>query len=178
MFNPVPVLEDHAVLIKPLCYEDIEPLYEVACDPLLWEHHPLNEACKKAVFDLFFEDAIQAGSLLITDTLRNKVIGCTRFYNYNGQESSVVIGHTFIARDYWGTGYNTRIKKLMLGYAFRHVRKVLFYVVTGNIRSRRALEKIGAQAVQPIVRSYNGKLMHCLIYEIEQGQMNFESLPQ
>lgn len=28
------------VVLRPICAEDFEPLYEAAADPLIWEQHP------------------------------------------------------------------------------------------------------------------------------------------
>lgn len=47
-------------------------------------------------------------------------------------------------------------KKLMHDYAFSYVKKI-FYVVENNIRSQKALEKIGAVAKGNITRSFGGK---------------------
>ena len=47
-----------------------------------------------------------------------------------------------MARSQWG-GYNGEMKRLMLGHAFRFVSSVIFLVGPQNLRSRRAVEKIG-----------------------------------
>ena len=39
---------------------------------------------------------------------------------------------------------NLQIKTLMLGYAFNYVENVYFDIGKNNIRSRKAIEKIGA----------------------------------
>ncbi|MBT8099655.1 MAG: GNAT family N-acetyltransferase, partial [Gammaproteobacteria bacterium] len=58
--------------------------------------------------------------------------------------SEIEIGWTFLARKYWGGNYNAEIKALMLQHAFRFVDTVVFWIGEENIRSRRAVEKIGA----------------------------------
>ena len=55
------------------------------------------------------------------------------------------IGWTFLERAFWGGTYNRELKSLMLGHAFRFVDRVLFVVGENNIRSQKALEKIGAK---------------------------------
>ncbi|MEO6302902.1 MAG: GNAT family N-acetyltransferase [Bacteroidia bacterium] len=168
-FNTKPLLEDNTVLLTPLLPEHFNLLYEVARDPILWEHHPMSKRYEKEVFKDFFKIAISVGSLLIVDKLKQKVIGCTRFYDYNKEDFSVVIGHTFIAKDYWGTGYNARVKDLMFNYAFRFAQRILFYVVTENVRSRKALEKLGAKPGQEIKREYDGRTLACIVYELARN---------
>lgn len=168
-FNTLASLEDDRVLLKPLSPHDFEALYDVACDPQLWVHHPIGNGYTKEGFELFFSEALKTGSLLIIDKPGNRVIGCTRFYNYKDSESSVVIGHTFILNACWGKGYNSRVKNLMLDHAFQHVTKVLFYVVTDNIRSQKALEKMGAQQTVTIERNYEGRVLQCFVYEMNRA---------
>ena len=140
----------------------------MASDPILWEHHPIDNGYTKEGFDKFFKEAIAIGSLLIIDKIKQKTIGCTRMYNYNERENSVAIGHTFISREYWGSAYNKSIKKLMLDYTLTHVDKVIFYVVEDNIRSQKALEKIGAVAKNNIIRKYEEKEFKCIVFEIKK----------
>jgi len=45
----------------------------------------------------------------------------------------------------WGGGTNAEMKRLMLRHAFTEVREVLFNIAEGNLRSRRAVEKPGAE---------------------------------
>jgi len=56
----------------------------------------------------------------------------------------VEIGFTFLERAFWGGSYNGELKSLMLDHAFRFVDRVVFVVGENNIRSQKALEKIGA----------------------------------
>ena len=50
---------------------------------------------------------------------------------------------SFLARAYWGGRYNGEMKRLMLEHAFESVDRVIFVVGPDNLRSRRAVEKIG-----------------------------------
>lgn len=59
----------------------------------------------------------------------------------------VEIGWTFLARAYWGGVYNGEMKRLMLRHAFRFVDGVVFLVGKQNVRSQRAVEKIGGVRV-------------------------------
>jgi RimJ/RimL family protein N-acetyltransferase len=60
-------------------------------------------------------------------------------------QSEVAIGYTFLARKAWGSVHNREMKKLMLDHAFQFVDTVLFHIGENNFRSRKAIEKIGAE---------------------------------
>jgi RimJ/RimL family protein N-acetyltransferase len=55
----------------------------------------------------------------------------------------------------------------MLDHAFKFVDSVFFLVHPANLRSRRALEKIGATfSGRREVASVDGKLMDLVVYEV------------
>ena len=138
-------LVSELVELVPLKQADFEELYAVASDPLIWEQHPNPDRYKKEVFEVYFKGAITSGgAFLIKDPSTNDILGCTRFYDFNETEKSVLIGYTFFARSCWGRGINHAVKHLMLDYAFQFVDKVIFHVGANNIRSQKAMEKLGA----------------------------------
>ena len=59
--------------------------------------------------------------------------------------NEIEIGWSFLARPYWGGRYNGEMKRLMLDHAYKFVNRVLFIIGPENIRSRRAVEKIGGR---------------------------------
>jgi len=83
------------------------------------------------------------GALIVLDCKNGQVIGSSRFHGYNKEKNEIEIGWTFLARAYWGGAYNREMKQLMLRHAFRFVNRVLFLVGPQNLRSQRAMEKIG-----------------------------------
>jgi RimJ/RimL family protein N-acetyltransferase len=138
-------LVSELVELVPLKQADFEELYAVASDPLIWEQHPNPDRYKKEVFEVYFKGAIASGgAFLIMDASTNEILGCTRFYDFNETEKSVLIGYTFFARSCWGRGINHAVKHLMLDYAFQFIDKVIFHVGANNIRSQKAMEKLGA----------------------------------
>ena len=138
-------LVSELVELVPLKQADFEELYAVASDPLIWEQHPNPDRYKKEVFEVYFKGAITSGgAFLIKDPSTNDILGCTRFYDFNETEKSVLIGYTFFARSCWGRGINHAVKHLMLDYAFQFIDKVIFHVGANNIRSQKAMEKLGA----------------------------------
>lgn len=147
-FDSQPVLKGNLVELRPLCADDYDALYAVAADPLLWEQHPVKNRHQPDVFELFFREALtSAGALVAIDANTRQVIGSSRFHGYDSDASEVEIGWTFLARSHWGGRYNREMKQLMLRHAFRFVRRVVFLVGPENLRSQRAVEKIGAVRV-------------------------------
>lgn len=156
--NLQPVLENEIVQLVPLQESDFEILYQVASDPLIWEQHPNKDRYKREVFQNFFEGAIQSeGAFKIIDKASGETIGSSRFYDYDGANKSVLIGYTFYGRNYWGSLYNPSVKKLMLEYAFQFVNTVYFHIGAENIRSQKAIERLGAVKVREIEVAYHGE---------------------
>lgn len=151
-------LQNEWIQLVPLQVTDFEALYAVAADPLLWEQHPNKLRYKQEVFQNYFDGAILSeGAFLILEAKSKEVIGSSRFYDFNKKESSLLIGYTFIGRNFWGKKYNQALKKCMLDYAFQHVNNVYFHIGACNIRSQKAIEKIGAIKVDEQNVSYHGE---------------------
>jgi RimJ/RimL family protein N-acetyltransferase len=144
-FDLQPTVKGELLALRPLRPEDFDELYAVASDPLIWEQHPANDRYKEEVFKGFFREALESGGALIAiDSQDRRVIGSSRFHGYDQEKSEIEIGWTFLARSHWGGIYNREMKQLMLRHAFKFVKSVIFLVGPQNLRSQRALEKIGA----------------------------------
>ena len=139
-----PTLTGELLELRPLRPEDFDDLYAVASDPLIWEQHPNSDRHQVDVFREFFRVALESGgAFLVVDRRDGRVIGSSRFHGYDEVKSEVEIGWTFLARSHWGGTCNREMKDLMLRHAFRFVRSVVFLVGPRNLRSQRAMEKIG-----------------------------------
>jgi RimJ/RimL family protein N-acetyltransferase len=144
-FDLQPVLEGSLIRLRPLRPEDFPDLFAVASDPLIWEQHPANNRYQAEVFKEFFREAIESrGALTAIDAKDGRVIGSSRFHGFDEEKSEIEIGWTFLAKSHWGGIYNREMKQLMLRHAFQFVKSVVFLVGPQNMRSQRALEKIGA----------------------------------
>lgn len=151
-------LENDTVKLLPLTENDFDVLFQVASDPLIWEQHPTRDRYKKEVFQLFFDGAVTSQTaFLIKDKISNSIIGSTRYYDFKPADSSIAIGYTFLARQYWGGQFNKAVKKLLLGYAFRFVDNVYFHIGAGNTRSQLATLKIGAHKMNEINFDHYGE---------------------
>ncbi len=143
-FDLQPTLRGALLELRPLRAEDFDALYAVASDPLVWEQHPSSDRYKEEVFTAFFREALESGGALIaTDAATGAVIGSSRFHVHDSNQSEIEIGWTFLARSHWGGAYNGEMKRLMIEHAFQFVDSVIFVIGPQNLRSRRAVEKIG-----------------------------------
>lgn len=147
-FELQPTLRSEILEVRPLRAGDFEELYAVASDPLLWEQHPNSDRYKPDVFRAFFDEALKSGSaFVVLDRKTGHIIGSSRFHCYDLERSEIEIGWTFLARSHWGGTYNGELKRLMLTHAFKFVDNVIFFIGSTNLRSQRALEKIGGVRV-------------------------------
>jgi RimJ/RimL family protein N-acetyltransferase len=163
-FNIQSNLENDKVVLFPLHEQDFEDLYTASADPKIWEQHPNKDRWKKEVFRTFFDGALQSkGAYKIIDKNSNSVIGSTRFYDYNEEEKSILIGYTFYSTKYWGSGINQSVKKIMLDYIFQFVSIVNFHIGADNIRSQIAIKRLGATKIREQLVTYFG----------EQPKLNF-----
>jgi RimJ/RimL family protein N-acetyltransferase len=83
---------------------------------------------------------------IIYDKTKQAYAGSTRFALINWENKVLHIGWTWIGKEFQGSGLNMNMKFLMLQYAFETLAfdKVEFRIDERNIRSRKAIEKIGA----------------------------------
>lgn len=170
-FELQPILQNDVVTIRPLQENDFAIIYEIASDPLIWEQHPTKDRYKKDVFEKYFKGAIESGgAFAVFDSNTRRVIGCTRFYDLNNDNRSIAIGYTFLSCDHWGTTYNSALKSLMINHAFRFVDKIIFHVGINNIRSQKAVEKLGAKKTgeEEIVYYGDTRSNSNFIYELER----------
>jgi RimJ/RimL family protein N-acetyltransferase len=154
-FDLQPNLKGELVELRPLTPEDWDDLFAVASDPLIWEQHPESDRYEEDVFRVFFREALESGgAFVVIDAKTQQIIGSTRFYGYDPEKSEIEIGWTFLARKYWGGRYNAEMKRLLLDHVFKFVENVVFFVGEKNVRSQKAMEKIGATKEGPVTRTY------------------------
>ena len=137
---------------------------------MIWEQHPCSDRYKEEVFRDFFREALGSrGALVAIDRKTQKVIGSSRYRWHVPPRNELEIGWTFLARSHWGGPYNREMKRLMLEHAFNFVDKVIFLVGTTNLRSRRAIEKIGATlTARRESTTLHGRIIEHVIYQISR----------
>ncbi len=142
----------------------IPELQQVAESKEIWRHYALDGSNPDT-----FQKAFSAGIDAMYDgrefvfaiqlKQENQFIGSTRFLDIQPAHRKLEIGWTWLHPDYWGTGINEECKLLLLTYCFETLNTVRVQLKTDelNVRSRKAIEKIGAQ--------FEGILRHDMVRE-------------
>lgn len=145
------VLENELVRLYPLAIDNYKNLFNIAFQPKLIEYSPSNISTKKALKN-YVETALKSKALkeaipfIVYSKKQDLYAGCTRYMNIDWPNKVLHIGATWLGREFHGTGLNTHMKVLMINYAFDALKfeKVEFRIDERNIRSRKAVEKLGA----------------------------------
>lgn len=165
-----PTLRGTRVILRPIQADDLDALHAAASDPLIWVQHSETNRHERPVFERFFAGALACGGgMVAVDPRDGHVIGSSRFYDWNASDRGVVIGYSFLDRAHWGDGTNREMKRLMLDHAFRWAVTVWFHVSPGNLRSQKALERIGATLHDRQQVMVGGVPSPRLIYAIRPG---------
>lgn len=167
---PIPsLIEGEFLELRPLEIGHFDALYGVASDPLIWAQHPSPTRYQEPVFREWFEQALNAQSVLVViDRDNNRVVGSSRYYDFIEEKREVAVGYTFLAREKWGGGANGELKRLMLKHAFQWVDTVWFHIGAQNIRSQRAMEKIGGHFSHTSIKEFAGRSQENFFYKVER----------
>lgn len=167
-FDLQPTLPGDLIELRPLRPADFDALFSAASDPLIWEQHPESDRYKRDVFQKYFDGALESkGAFAILERKSGRIIGSSRYCNLDPGNGEVEVGWTFLERKFWGGSYNRELKKLMLDHAFQFVERVVFVVGEKNLRSQKALAKIGARFLKKKrVPARDGTLVPNLVFVI------------
>lgn len=168
--NRQPILEGERLLLRPLHEGDRDALFAVAADREIWARHPAHDRWQRPVFDAFFDDGMAGGgAFAIIDKATGAVIGSSRYGAANAAcPDEIEIGSSFLARSYWGGGYNAEFKRLLIAHALEHYRCATFQVGADNVISRRAMANIGGvlrPGPGPVVER-GGAMVEHVVFEI------------
>lgn len=145
------VLDGDFVRLEPMTLGHHGGLSEVGLDPEIWRY---TLGVVKTPDDMrsYMESAIKLqrdGSTLPFVTIERssgRIVGSTRFGNYDAANRRIEIGWTWIAPPWQRTAINTEAKYLMLTHAFEKLCCVRVELKTDvlNTPSRKAMLRIGA----------------------------------
>jgi RimJ/RimL family protein N-acetyltransferase len=106
---------------------------------------------------------------VVIDRKIQKIIGSSRYFGFEPRKREIEIGWTFLARSHWGGKYNGELKRLMLDHAFRFVDSVVFIIGPTNVRSQKAVEKIGAVLTERREKTNpDGTTVERVVYQIKK----------
>lgn len=145
-----PILENNRVKLLPLNLNNYSYLLKISQQKNLVQYSPSKIDTPKDLKE-YVKIALECSKnrtgmpFIIFDKQVNAYAGTTRFMNMNWHNKVLEIGSTWIGVEFQGTGLNRNIKYLMLQHAFETLKfnKVEFRIDERNIRSRKAVEKIG-----------------------------------
>jgi N-acetyltransferase len=140
------------VFLQYLTESHREVLRPLAKDERIWEYTKtllLTETYDQQ-FDNYFNEALALSAkgdqaFAIVTVADDRMIGMTRAYDLDRRVKKITIGHTWYVPEVWGKAHNKECKLLLLGYLFDTLglERVDFKVASQNIRSQKAVEKIG-----------------------------------
>jgi RimJ/RimL family protein N-acetyltransferase len=151
-------LHGHIVQLEPLAVGDEPNLVQICQDERIWRyltsyggtHEAMRRYLEGAMRDYLSGSALP---FVIRARSNQDVIGTTRLKNISREHRNAVVG-SWLAASAWGSGANTESKLLLLTHAFETLNcvRIEFHADSRNLRSRTALEKIGAHE-EGILRS-------------------------
>jgi RimJ/RimL family protein N-acetyltransferase len=169
-------LEGAIVRLEPLAPQHTPALAAIGGAPELWEFtmtRIAGYADAAAYVDAALLGAAQGTMLPFATVLQaeHRVIGSTRFANYDRDALRLEIGWTWIAPAWQRTGANVEAKLLMMTHAFEQLgcNRVEFKTDVLNQKSRHALLGIGARE-EGVLREHcvlwHGRLRDTIYYSV------------
>lgn len=150
------ILENEIVLLRPLVRQDFPLLQALTTDPAMWIYFT-QDLSIPVEFEEWAEPHFNEERLQFTviEKSSGKPVGSTAFGNYSARDRRVEIGWTWLGKDFWGTGINQAMKKVMLDYCFGtwKLKRVEIKTDVLNLPARGALNKLGA-VEEGVLRSH------------------------
>ncbi|MGV9709587.1 GNAT family N-acetyltransferase [Gordonia sp. NPDC003424] len=137
------------VTLRPLTFDDVEPLSRVVGDPhrFRWSPGiPVDDASARAYITAALDDVERRVAFAVVDNTDGSVVGSTSFYDIDHTNLGVAIGYTFYTEGVQGTAVNPTAKFLLLQHAFENCGavRVVWHTHENNTQSRAAIAKLGA----------------------------------
>lgn len=171
-----PVLTGAVVRLEPLDERHREGLLAVGLAPDIWRStidrletpSDLREWLERTLAEQAEGRSIPFATVEVAS---GRVVGSTRYGNIDAENRHVEIGWTWVAPDWQRTAVNTEAKYLMLRHAFEvwGCYRVELKTDVLNTRSRRAIERLGAQqegVFRRYQRTQGGRMRDTVMYSI------------
>ena len=163
-----PLTEDHRAALKAACAEDEEiwPLYSISYDPEHFDEsfERLRTKPDSHAFAIFNDD---------------ELVGMSAYLGIDAPRGVLEIGNTYYVPKLRGTGFNRRVKDLMLRRAIDcGFRRIEFRVDARNARSQAAMAKLGGvrEGVMRADRiTWTGHVRDTVLFSILAGEWGGES---
>jgi N-acetyltransferase len=150
-FHPPVNLEGLHVTLVPLERAQLPELIPAGADPQIWtllriRHGDTPEGMAGLVNDLLgLQEAGEVLAFAVRARKDARIVGIARYLDVDRANRWVEVG-TWLSPSVWRTPVNTELKLLLLRHAFdvEGVHRVQFKTDTRNLRSQRAIERLGA----------------------------------
>lgn len=155
------LIGDRVTLI-PLSFDHTEALFECSRNPDIWIYYPTKINSLQGM-ESFVKKALDGKNrneefpYIVYDKELKKIVGTTRYLRISEQSRNLNIGSTWYSPEVWRTKVNTECKYLLLKFAFEQWAAVRVEIITtpDNIRSQRAIERLGAVREGIFRKKYN-----------------------
>jgi RimJ/RimL family protein N-acetyltransferase len=170
-FDNQPELIGNTLQLRPLTDSDFEVMLLAASDPLIWAGHPATDRYQRQVFEPYFAARLASGTALaVIEMASGQIVGMSSYYSPPDQLDAIAIGYTFLTREKWGGVANRELKRLMLEHAFSAYDIVYFHVAPNNLRSQKAMLKLGATHLYDTELDLSGVPAMCKCYGLSRAQ--------
>jgi RimJ/RimL family protein N-acetyltransferase len=175
------ILQGRGVRLEPLSLDHVPDLTLAGRDSSIWLYMLYGNIETQEDMHHWVSDLLERQSLgtdlpfAVIHLGTNRAIGATRYLDIRPQHRSLEIGGTWYAVEFQRTAVNTECKYLLLRHAFEQLGciRVQFKTDLRNIRSQKALERIGA-IKEGILRSHmitpEGTIRNSVFYSILQEE--------
>lgn len=173
-------LSNSKISLEPLKKDHIEELKAICEDPEIWRFFSADLSDPNDMANWMEQRLKESaeGSKMTYAIRMNEtgtVFGTTSYARIDWKEKVIEIGWTWIGADFIGAGINKHMKFLMLSHTFETmgIERLELRTDEDNVRSRRAMEKIGAQ-YDGTLRSDrfkpDGSRRNSVVYSILKGE--------
>ncbi len=175
------VLQGYRVCLEPLSLSHLEGIRPHTRDPRIWEHLILFDPDEPGAVERWLGGAIELARtgtsfpFVIMQPAPQRVLGMTALYEYAPEMRRITLGRSWLSPEVWGSGVNNEAKYLLLKFAFEalEIHRVQTRVDVMNVRSRRAVEKLGF-VEEGVLRGYllheDGRPRDMRMFSLLQGE--------
>ncbi len=147
------ILENERARLIPFNTRDAQSLKEIIFEDCIWKYMGHYIRTEQNLTDYIEQTMIAQQqqtqiAYLIFDKNSGSLAGCSRFGKIDLNNKRAEIGWTWYGIKFQGTGLNGAAKKLMIEYGFNELKlnRIQFGADVRNIKSQKAIEKLGATA--------------------------------
>lgn len=171
------LIKGNALELQPLAAAHVEGLFAIGQHYADWQYLPIpgfevfDDAQRWVDEALVLQQKAEHLVYVLAEPISKNVMGSSRYLNIRQRDAVLEIGYSWLGVDFQRSAVNTEAKYLLLHNAFETLgaRRVELKTDARNIRSQRAIERIGATR-EGVLRKHmtvqNGFQRDSVIYSI------------